>query len=44
LSRADNAAIIAFILRANEFPAGKAALRTESDRLAKIRFQAEKPK
>ena len=44
LSRADNAAILAFILRANEFPAGEKDLRTESDWLAKIRFQASKPK
>jgi mono/diheme cytochrome c family protein len=42
LSREDNGAILAFILRSNEFPAGEKDLRTESDWLAKIRFQASK--
>lgn len=44
LSREDNAAILAFILRSNEIPAGGKDLRTDSEWLAKIRFQAEKPK
>lgn len=44
LSREENGAILAFILRSNEFPAGKKDLRTKSDRLAKIRFQAVKSK
>ena len=44
LSREENGAILAFILRSNEFPAGKKDLRTKSDRLAKIRFQAAKSK
>jgi mono/diheme cytochrome c family protein len=44
LSREQNAAILAFILRFNEFPAGKAALRTDSEWLNKIRFQAKKSK
>ena len=42
LSREENAAILAFILRANEMPAGEKDLRTESDWLAKIRFTATK--
>src|ERR1700691_3825720 len=37
LSREDNGAILAFILRSNEMPAGEKDLRTESDWLAKIR-------
>lgn len=44
LSREENGAILAFILRSNEFPVGKKDLRTESGRLAKIRFQAAKSK
>lgn len=44
LSREENGAILAFILRANEMPVGDEDLRTESDWLAKIRFQAAKPK
>lgn len=42
LSREDNAAILAFILRANEMPAGDKDIPTESEVLAKIRFQAAK--
>jgi mono/diheme cytochrome c family protein len=42
LSRQDIAAILAFILQSNEMPAGEKDLRTESDWLAKIRFQAAK--
>jgi len=44
LTRGQNAAILAFILRFNEFPAGQAELRTDSEWLAKIRFQAKKSK
>jgi mono/diheme cytochrome c family protein len=44
VSREDNAAILAFILRANAFPAGDKDMGTDGDWLAKIRFQAEKPK
>jgi mono/diheme cytochrome c family protein len=44
VSREDNAAILAFILRTNGFPAGDKDLTTASDSLAKIRFQVEKPK
>lgn len=43
LSRDDNAAILAFILRSNEMPAGEKDLPTDSDSLAKIRFTAAKP-
>jgi mono/diheme cytochrome c family protein len=42
LSREQNAAILAFILRFNEFPAGEAELGTDGDLLAKIRFKAKK--
>jgi mono/diheme cytochrome c family protein len=44
LSREQNAAILAFILRFNEFPAGEAELRTDGEWLAKIRFKAAKSK
>jgi hypothetical protein len=44
LSREQNAAILAFILRFNEFPAGETELRTEVEWLAKIRFKAAKSK
>jgi hypothetical protein len=40
LSREQNAALLAFILGFNEFPAGDAQLRSESEWLAKIRFKA----
>ena len=43
LSREENAAILAFILRSNEMPVGEKDLRTESDWLGKILFQAAKP-
>jgi len=43
LSREDNGAILAFILRSNEMPAGEKDLTTDSDSLAKIRFTAAKP-
>jgi hypothetical protein len=44
LSREENAAVLAFILRFNEFPAGKEELRTDSEWLATIRFKAAKSK
>jgi hypothetical protein len=44
LSREQNAAILAFILRFNNFPAGQTELRTDADWLARIRFTAAKPK
>jgi S-disulfanyl-L-cysteine oxidoreductase SoxD len=44
LSREQNAAILAYILRSNDFPAGETELRSDGDWLAKIRFSAAKPK
>ena len=44
LSRGDNAAILAYMLQYNGAPAGEKDLRTDSDSLAKIRFQAAKSK
>lgn len=44
LSRDDNAAILAFMLRSNELPSGDKDLPTDSDSLAKIHFTAAKPK
>ena len=44
LSREQNAALLAYFLRVNEFPAGDAELRTETEWLAKIRFKAAKSK
>jgi S-disulfanyl-L-cysteine oxidoreductase SoxD len=43
LSREDNGAILAFILRSNEMPVGEKDLPTDSDSVAKIRFTAAKP-
>ena len=42
LSRDDNGAILAFILRSNEMPEGAKDLPTDSDSLSKIRFTAAK--
>ena len=44
LNREQNAAILAFVLRSNDFPAGQSELRTDADWLARIRFTAAKPK
>lgn len=44
LSREQNAAILAFILRSNEMPSGEKDLQTNSVWLAKIQFIAAKPK
>jgi len=44
LTREENADLLAFILRFNEFPTGESELRTDAEWLAKIRFQAAKPK
>jgi mono/diheme cytochrome c family protein len=44
LSREENAAVLAFIPRFNEFPAGDGELRTDSEWLAGIRFKAAKSK
>jgi len=44
LSREQNAAILAYILRFNEYPAGKTELTTDAERLARTRFEAAKAK
>jgi len=44
LSREQNAAILAFILRFNNFPAGQGELAADAAGLAKVRFTAAKPK
>ena len=43
LSRAANADILAFILKANDFPAGAKELSSESEAQKTIRFDAVKP-
>jgi hypothetical protein len=43
LNREANAEIIAYILSANQFPAGKAALPQASEVLREIRIEAIKP-
>jgi S-disulfanyl-L-cysteine oxidoreductase SoxD len=43
LSRQQNADILAYMLSVNQFPAGKADLQKDTDRLKQIRFLAEKP-
>ncbi|HXJ95777.1 MAG TPA: cytochrome c [Terriglobia bacterium] len=43
LSRPQNADALAFILKANEFPAGQAELPTDAEKLKQIRFEAERP-
>jgi hypothetical protein len=43
LSRAANADILAFLLRANDFPAGAKELSSESEAQKAIRFDAVKP-
>ena len=44
LTGEQNAAILAFILKSNKVPAGKASLATASDVLKQIRFEAAKEK
>jgi mono/diheme cytochrome c family protein len=44
LSREQNATLLAFILNANQFPAGAAELPTDGARLRQIRFEAAKGK
>lgn len=44
LSREQNAAILAFLLLSNGFPAGSQELPTDAAALGKIRFDAAKPK
>jgi mono/diheme cytochrome c family protein len=43
LSREQNAAILAFMLASNGFPAGSKELPTDAAELAKIRFESAKP-
>ena len=43
LSRQQNAEALAFILKANEFPAGQAEVPTDAEKLKQIRFEAEAP-
>jgi len=43
LKAAENADILAFVLKANAFPAGQAELSGDGDTLKKIRFDAAKP-
>src|SRR5438309_11508266 len=43
LSRETNAEILAFVLSANQFPAGKTALPQQSEVLKEIRIEAVKP-
>jgi len=44
LSREQNATLLAFILNANQFPAGAAELSTDGEKLRQIRFEATKQK
>ncbi len=44
LSRQQNADILAFILKANQFPAGKAELDRQTEILKQIKFDSTKPK
>jgi len=44
LSPEQNAAVLAYILRANKFPAGPNALPTDGEKLRSIRFAAAKGK
>ena len=44
LSREQNAAILAYLLSANKFPAGTGALPLDTEKLRRIRFEAAKGK
>jgi mono/diheme cytochrome c family protein len=44
LSRQETADILAFMLGANKFPAGKTALGSNTEALARIRFDTARPK
>jgi cytochrome c len=44
LSRQENADILAFILKVNQFPAGKTELDRQTDILKQIKFDSTKPK
>ncbi len=43
LTRQQNADILAFVLSANQFPAGKTELGTDTERLKQIRFEQKNP-
>jgi mono/diheme cytochrome c family protein len=43
VSRQDNAAILAYILKSNKFPAGERELGTDSEALGRIHIDAAKP-
>ena len=43
LSRQQNADVLAFILKSNEFPAGKDELPSDAEKLKQIRFEAVRP-
>jgi mono/diheme cytochrome c family protein len=43
LARQDNADILAHMLRVNQFPAGKSELRSQTEMLKQIKFEAAKP-
>src|SRR5579864_4962179 len=44
LSRQQNADILSFILKVNQFPTGKAELDRQTDILKQIKFESTKPK
>ncbi len=44
LSRAQDADVLAFILKSNDFPAGKTEMKGSTPDLSKIRFIATRPK
>lgn len=44
LSRQENADILAFILKVNQFPSGKAELDRQTEILKQIKFESTKPK
>jgi cytochrome c len=43
LTRAENADILAYMLKFNEFPAGKTELSTKTEMLSQIQIEATKP-
>lgn len=43
LSREQNADLVAFILKSNDFPAGKDDLHDDAEKLKQIRFEAARP-
>lgn len=44
LSRQENADLLAFLLSANKFPAGKTDLGSDDETLSRIRFETARPK